>query len=76
MAVYLSVPGEVFDGVLLCAVLFSHEMSWMRSRTELRQFLRIFLPNLPLEKRPAAPLSKTFSALDTDGDCEDLKTIH
>ena len=24
----------------------SHEMSWMRSGTELRQFLRIFLPTL------------------------------
>ena len=25
---------------------FSHEMSWMRSGTELSQFLRIFLPTL------------------------------
>ena len=25
---------------------FSHEMSWMRSGTELTQFLRIFLPTL------------------------------
>ena len=23
---------------------FSHEMSWIRSRTELSQFLRVFLP--------------------------------
>ena len=29
-----------FDGVLFCAVLFSHEMSWLRSGTELGQFLR------------------------------------
>ena len=29
--------------VSFCAVL-SHEMSWMRSRTELSQFLRVFLP--------------------------------
>ena len=43
MAVHLAVAGDVFDGVLFCAVFF-HEMSWMRSGTELSQFLRIFLP--------------------------------
>ena len=46
MAVHLAVAGDVFNGVLFCAVLFSHEMSWMRSGTELSQFLRIFLPTL------------------------------
>ena len=46
--VHLAVAGDVFDGVLFCAVLFSHEMSWMRSRTELSQFLRIFLPTFTL----------------------------
>ena len=34
MAILLAVAGDVFDGVLICAV-FSHEMSWMGSRTEL-----------------------------------------
>ena len=29
-----------------CAVLFSYEMSWMKSRTLLSQFLRVFLPTL------------------------------
>ena len=29
-----------------CAVLFPHEMSWMRSWTLLSQFLRVFLPTL------------------------------
>ena len=42
MAVHLAVAGDVFDGVLFCAVLFSHEMSWMRSGIELSQFLRNF----------------------------------
>ena len=31
MAVHLAVAGDVFDGVLFCAVVFSHEMSWIRS---------------------------------------------
>ena len=44
MDVHLAVAGDVFDGVLLCDVLFSHAMSWMRSGTESSQFLRIFLP--------------------------------
>ena len=45
--VYLAVAEDAFDGVLFCAVLFfSHELSWMRSGTELSQFLRIFLPTL------------------------------
>ena len=41
MAVYLAVAGDVFDGVLFCAILFPRD-SWMCSWTELRQFLRIF----------------------------------
>ena len=40
IAVHLAVTGGVFDGVLYCVV---HEMFWMRYRTELSQFLRIFL---------------------------------
>ena len=32
IAVYLSVAGDVFNGVSLCCP-FSHEMSWMRSGT-------------------------------------------
>ena len=43
MAVHLAVAGDVFDGVLFCAVFFPHEMPWMRSGTEFNQFLRIFL---------------------------------
>ena len=43
MAVHRAVAGEIFDGVLFGVVLFPHEMSWMRSRTELSQFLGIFL---------------------------------
>ena len=38
MAVHLA----VLDGVSFCAVFFSHEMSWMKSGTELSRFLRIF----------------------------------
>ena len=30
--------------VSFCAVLFPHEMPWIRSGTELCQFLRVFLP--------------------------------
>ena len=44
--VHLTVAGDFFGGVLFCAVLFPHEMSWMRSVTELNQFLRIFLHTL------------------------------
>ena len=35
--------------VSFCAVLFSHFMSWMRSETDLSQFLRDFLPTLSEE---------------------------
>ena len=35
-------PFDVFGGVLFCAVLFSREMSWMRSEIKLSQFLMIF----------------------------------
>ena len=45
IAVHLAVVGDVFDGVFLCCP-FSHEMSSMRSGTELSQFLRVFLPIL------------------------------
>ena len=46
MAVHPAVAGDVFDDVLFCAPLFSHEMSWMRSEIELSQFQRILLPIL------------------------------
>ena len=36
MAVYLIVAGDVFDGVFLCC-LFSNEMSWMKSVTQLSE---------------------------------------
>ena len=43
MAVHLAVAGDVFGGISFCSVLFpSHEMSWVRSGTELSPFLRIF----------------------------------
>ena len=38
-----AVTCDVFDGVLFCAVLFTHEMSWMRSGTVLSQFLPILV---------------------------------
>ena len=41
MAVHLAVAGDVFSGVLFCAVFF-FSVSWMGSGTELIQFLRIF----------------------------------
>ena len=47
MAIYLAVAGDVFDNGSFCAVVFAHEMSWMRSGTELSQFLRIFLATFP-----------------------------
>ena len=36
------IAGDVFDGVLFCAPLFFHEMSWVRSGTELNQFLSTY----------------------------------
>ena len=41
MAVHLAVAGDVFDGVLICAILFL-----TRTRTELSQLLRIILSSL------------------------------
>ena len=38
IAVHLTVVGLVYDGVFLCC-LFSHEMFWMRSGTELNQLV-------------------------------------
>ena len=49
MADHLAVTGDVFGNVLLCAVFFSHKMSWMRCEIELSQFLRMFLPTLALD---------------------------
>ena len=43
IAVHLAFAGDVFDSVLFCAVLFFHGIFWMKSGTELSQFLRIFL---------------------------------
>ena len=45
--VHLAVAGDVYDGVFLHCP-FSHEMSWMRSRTSLSQFLRVSYLLLPL----------------------------
>ena len=42
MTVHLAAACDVFDGVLFCAVPFPHEMSWMRSGTDLSQFLKFF----------------------------------
>ena len=42
MAAHLAIAGDVLDGALFCAVLFPK--TWMRSGTELSQFLRIVLP--------------------------------
>ena len=51
MADHLAIAGDVFDGVLFCAVLFFFFFffflfSWMRSGSKLSQFLRIFLSTL------------------------------
>ena len=43
MAVQLCIADDVFDGSYFM-LLFSHEMSWMRSGTKLSQVMRIFLP--------------------------------
>ena len=43
MAVHLAVICDVFDCVIYCAVLFSNEMSLMRSGIELSQFLFTYL---------------------------------
>ena len=40
MAFHLAIDGYVFDGVYSFAVFFSKEISWVRSGTELSQFLR------------------------------------
>ena len=42
MAVHLAAAGDVFGGVLFYAVLLPHKVTWMRSATELSQFLRSF----------------------------------
>ena len=42
-AVHLAVAGGVFDGIFLCCP-FTHLLFWMRSGTELSQFLRDALP--------------------------------
>ena len=53
------VAGDVYDGVLFCAVLFPHEMSWMRSGIELSQFQRISLPTCDwLSRETSAGISK------------------
>ena len=46
MAVHLAVAGDVFDVCIWCLSVcfpFSHDISWVRSGTELSQFLRTFL---------------------------------
>ena len=43
IALHLPVASDVMSLVMSYFLLsFSHEMSWMRSRTELSQFLRMF----------------------------------
>ena len=46
MAVYLDVAGIAIWWYLILCCPFSHEMSWVRSGTEMSQLLRIFLPTL------------------------------
>ena len=48
---------------------FSHEMSWMRSGTELSQLLRIFLLSFPtwnllLKRRKLFPLNNDYNFYD------------
>ena len=40
----------VMSLVVYFMLSFSHEMSWMRSGTELSQFLKVFLPTFLFEK--------------------------
>ena len=51
---------DVFEGVLFCAVLFYHEMSWMRSGIKLSQFLRNFQSTLAIFSY-TAPCVQTMS---------------
>ena len=51
MAVHVAVAVNIFDGVLFCAVLFFHEMSWMRYGTALSQFLTLFLPTFTFDNQ-------------------------
>ena len=62
IAVYLAVAVDVFDGILCCAVSPpppSPEVSWMRSGTELSQFLILFLPTL-LIRQPDKSVSLKY----------------
>ena len=43
---HLDVAGDVFNSILFCAVLFFLRDAWMRSETELSQFLINFLPTI------------------------------
>ena len=52
MAVRLAVACDVFDGSYF-VLSFSHEISWIRSGTEMSQFLRIFLPTLEIKIYPS-----------------------
>ena len=47
IAFHLAVACDVYNGVFLCCP-FSHEMPWVKFLTQLSQFLRVFLPTLPL----------------------------
>ena len=66
----MAVVGDAFYGVFLCCP-FSHEMSWMKFRTELSQFLRVFLPYLPSRKKikPALLLSSYCTDRSTAVHC-------
>ena len=50
MAAHLAIVDDVSGDVLFSSCPYSHEMSLMRSGTELSEFLRIFLPTL-LERK-------------------------
>ena len=51
IAVHLAVASDVFDGAFLCCPV-SHEMSWIRSGTELSKFLSLPCPLLWSTRAP------------------------
>ena len=55
MAVHLAVAGDALMVSYFLGCPFLHEMSWMRSGTEMNQFLRIFLP-IFLKEKPLVSL--------------------
>ena len=52
--------------VFFCAVLFPHEMHWMRSGIEMSWFLKIFRPSLTLNRDEYNQAFNLFHVKKTD----------